>query len=604
MEKNPAQPPESNASASCSGDTEAQTFPSHDSPDSSVKIDRSRYTTVRNFFLRAFIHVIFWDIFLNRPILRWLRTNPSRRWSQISRNYRDLAIDMGGVLIKLGQFLSVRVDILPPEITDELIDLRDEIPAAPIEEIIPQIEEDFKKPFEELFEWIAPIPLGAASLGQVHLARLASTHEEVVVKLLRPSIDVLVETDLAAIAVALKCLKHYKRVAMRVNLDWLIEEFTTVTRNELDLLSEGNNRERFANDFAADSALYFPKIYWDYSALRTLTLENVSYIKVGDSVRMKEVGISPKEVAKKLYNVYLQQIFTTYFVHADPHPGNIFIRPLPGSDEMAQGITSFTPHDDIPYLRNRQCQIVFVDFGMVTSIPPRLRTALREYAIGVGSRDAHRIVQSYVKAGTLLPGADLKRLEEAHQAILDRFWGADISRMKDMALTEGQTMIREYRDVIYDAPFQFQVDMLFAVRAIAILSGIATHLDNKFDPWLEIIPFAEKLATEELSQNWQHYIVNFLQLSQTLYSLPGRIDSVVKQAEQGNLTIKTSLSPDHRKHLIRLTRAVNRLSWTFMSIGLMLTGILIGGQYDEMSITLIFSIVALLLFIWGSQRGD
>ena len=123
------------------------------------KIDRRRYAVVRKFFVRSFLHLIFWDIILNRPVLRFLRRDPAQRWQKISRNYRDLAVEMGGVLIKLGQFLAVRVDILPREVTGELSCLLDEIPAEQSAAIIRQIEEDFDQPVAELFEWFSPVEL-------------------------------------------------------------------------------------------------------------------------------------------------------------------------------------------------------------------------------------------------------------------------------------------------------------------------------------------------------------------------------------------------------------------------------------------------------------
>ena len=196
-----------------------------DDVDRNSKIDRRRYAVVRSFFIKVLVHLVFWDILLNRPGLRWLRRKPLPRWQKISRNYRQLAIEMGGVLIKLGQFLSVRVDILPPEVTVELAGLRDEIPAEPTAAITGQIEEDFGRPIETIFAWFSPEPIGAASLGQVHLARLAADNSEVAVKVLRPGIDVLVETDLAAITLAVGWLKRYRRISSRVDLDWLIGSF-------------------------------------------------------------------------------------------------------------------------------------------------------------------------------------------------------------------------------------------------------------------------------------------------------------------------------------------------------------------------------------------
>jgi len=563
------------------------------------KIDRQRYLVVRKFFIRSFLHLIFWDIIMNRPLLRRLRKNPLQRWQKISRSYRDLAIEMGGVLIKLGQFLAVRVDILPREVTKELAGLLDEIPAEPSVAIISRIEEDFNRPIKELFEYFSPVPLGAASLGQVHLARLAKDHTEVVVKVLRPDIDILVETDLAAISLALSWLKRYQRVRRRVDLDWLIEEFSRVTRAELDFAAEGKNAERFAQDFIDDPGVYFPRIYWDYCAAHTLTMENVGYLKITDKQAIGLTGINTEDVSKKIYNIYLRQIFETHFIHADPHPGNIFIKPLPTEAELEQGLIEFSPGEAVEHQPDRQFQIVFVDFGMVTVIPSRLQSALKEYAIGVATRDAFRIVQSYVQAGTLLPGADLKRLEEVHQALLNRFWGANALQMKDVVFAEAETLIQEYRDVIYNAPFQFQADMLFAIRAVAILSGIATDLNKKFDPWQEIIPFAERLASKELRLNWQEWLKEIITLGQVIYSLPKSVNAVISQVQQGNLTVKNTLAPESRQLLVRIEKSINKLSWTIASVGMLIAGITLSDKSSESWLWLILILLAVFFFAWG-----
>jgi len=570
------------------------------------KIDQKRYAVVRKFFIRSFLHLIFWDIILNRPVLRWFRKNPVQRWRRISRSYRDLAIEMGGVLIKLGQFLAVRVDILPREVTSELTGLLDEIPAEESSAIINQIEEDFNRPLTELFEWFSPVPLGSASLGQVHPARLAKDHTHVVVKVLRPGIDSIVETDLAAISQAISWLKRYQRVSKRVDLDWLIEEFSRVTRAELDFTAEGKNAERFAEDFSDDPQVKFPRIFWEYSAAHTLTMENVGYIKVADHQAIASTGINPVDVSKKIYTLYLRQIFETHFIHADPHPGNIFIKPLPTEAEREQGLTDIHPGDVVDFQENRPFQVVFVDFGMVTEIPSRLRSALKEYVIGVATRDAFRIVQSYVQAGALLPGADLKRLEEAHQALLNRLWGANAQQMKNVVFTEGENLIQEYRDVIYNAPFQFQADMLFSVRAVGILSGIATALNEKFDPWQEIIPFAERLATREFRLNWQEWLKQIVTIGQIISRLPKSVDAVISQAERGNLTLKTSFAPESRLLLVRLERSINRLSWTIASVGLLIAGITIREKNPGSWVWGVLVVLAILFFgwgLWGTRRS-
>lgn len=510
-------------------------------------------------------------------------------------------------MIKLGQFLSIRVDILPSEVTSELAGLQDEVPPEKSEDIIAQIEEDFGRPISEIFEWFSSKPLGSASLAQAYLAKIRSAKntenkhrsEEVVVKVLRPGIDVLVETDLAAIALALRWLKFYRRVSERVDLDWLSEEFTNVTRNELDFEAEGRNAELLARDFADDPHIYIPKVYWEYCAARTLALENVGYIKIGDLDGIEAAGISRSQVADKIYNTYMRQVFETYFVHVDPHPGNLFVKPLPHPDEKQSGITEFGPNDPVPYMPERPFQIAFVDFGMAVTIPERMRASLREYAIGVGMHDAHKIVQSLVSAGVLLEGADLKRLEEVHEAMFRRLWGVRVGQFRDLALGEARFFLKEYKDVIYDSPLQFQADMLFVMRAVGILSGMAANLDPDFDVWAKTIPFAERYAKEDLKQNWEGWVKEFLELARMVLKLPNQLEGVLTQAQREKLTVQTSLAPDTRKEIRRLEKSVNRLSWMVLAAGLLISGVNLHVGSPGGSFSGILMISAFLAFLWG-----
>ena len=153
-----------------------------------------------------------------------------------------------------------------------------------------------------------------------------------------------------------------------------------------------------------------------------------------------------------------------------PIQANLFVRPTPHSGSNQPGTKA------VPF------QIIFIDFGMMGTVPQRLRSALRDYAIALGTRDARGIVDAYDKAGFLLPGADKRRLEEAHRDIFERFWGVGMSQMRDLALDQAEDLLEEYKDLVYDAPFQFQADMLFVGRAVGLLSGITTSLDPNFDP--------------------------------------------------------------------------------------------------------------------------
>jgi len=558
-------------------------------------IDFQRYRKVRRFVTGVFLHVMWWDVVLNVPGLRRFRIPAVSRWSRIARRYRALASEMGGVLIKLGQFFSVRVDLLPPEVTRELAGLQDEVPPERFSDVARQIEEDFGRPLGEVFSSIEPDPVGAASLAQVHRARLP-TGEEVVVKVLRPGIDVLVETDLAAAGLAIRLFKVSRRIRMRVDLDRLAEEIGRTTRAELDLAAEGHNAERFAEDFADDARVCIPKVYWEWSARRTLTLENVGYLKIADLAGLERAGIWRPEVARTLYRIYMQQIFVNHFVHADPHPGNLFVRALP-----EEGEAPFRPGDAVPPPSGsgaRRFQIVFVDFGMVATIPERLQGALREYAIGLGTRDAVRLVHSYVSAGVLLPGADLRRLEEVHEALFERFWGVRIGSLREVAFSEAAFFLREYRDLLYQIPFQVQVDLLFASRAVGLLAGMATQLDPEFDPWAETMPFAQRLAAEELRRGWPDLLRDAAVQARFLLGLPQRMDALLTRAERGSLTIQTGLSPDARRALQRLERSNQRVGWMLIASAFLIAGAVLRADTSGPWSLVLFGVAA-LAFLYG-----
>jgi predicted unusual protein kinase regulating ubiquinone biosynthesis (AarF/ABC1/UbiB family) len=559
-------------------------------------IDFRRYRKVRRFVTRVFIQAVWWDVVLNAPGLRRFRRSPLLRYTAVARRYRALATEMGGVLIKLGQFLSTRVDILPPEITQELAGLQDEVPPGPFAGIARQIEEDFGRPVPQVFEWIATDTVGAASLAQVHRARLPGG-QEVVVKVLRPGIDVLVETDLAAARLAIRLLGVSKRIRRRVDLYRLGVEITETTRAELDLVAEGRNAERFTTNFAGDSRVYLPKVFWQWSAGRTLTLENVAWLKISDLAALDAAGIQRSAVARDLYRIYLQQIFEHSFVHADPHPGNLFVRPLPVDDEVP-----FAPGDPVPPPpggQERPFQIVFVDFGMVAVIPERLRGALREYAIGLGTRDAARLVHSYVAAGVLLPGADLRRLEEVHEELFARFWGVSIGSLRDTAFSEASYFLRQYRDLLYELPFQMQVDLLFASRAVGLLAGLATSLDPEFDPWAETLPFAERLAAQELRRDWRGLLREGFAQLQTLLALPRRVDAFLNRAERGGLTLQAALTPESRRMLQRLERSIHRLAWMVVSAALLIAAVMVHADAPNEPYAQGLAVLSALVFLWG-----
>lgn len=548
---------------------------------SKPSIDRARFRKVRWFFFKAFIHVVWWDFVLNRSYLRIFRTQALPRWQRIARDYRELALELGGVLIKLGQFLSVRVDVLPSEVTSELSGLQDKVNAVPFEDIAPGIETDLGGSLSTLFRSISREPIGAASLAQVYKAELHSG-EQVAVKALRPGIETVVESDLAAITQATQWLKFNRLIRERVDLDHFAEEFTTVTRRELDLRLEADNTDRFKQDFAGNNDIYVPEIHHQLTARRTLTSEFVGFIKLDDEAAMKAAGIDPASAAKILYRTYMEQIFETNFVHVDPHPGNLFIKPHKSS--------------------TGGFQLVFIDFGMMADIPEELRGALTHFAIGVGTHNAQQVVDAYDRMGALLPGADKERLVEATADMLDRFSSIRMGNIKDVVVSEAKYFMEEYRDLIYDAPMQLPVDLLFVLRSVGMLSGLTTSLNPDFSPWSETIPFAAKLAKSELTPGDGELFLDAVKILQRIAAFPGRVERVLSQIESGNISINSNLSPKSLHALRRIEQTQQRAASAITGAGLLIAGVQLfnHGQMPELAWG--FMLSALLLNLKSLRR--
>ena len=566
------------------------------------KIDWHRYRILRRFFHRLLGQLFLWDVLFTLPVMRWFRPNPLPRWQETARRYASLATNMGGILIKLGQFLSTRVDILPPEITNELAGLQDKVPPEPVTEITRVIEEDLNQPIDELFSYFSSVPVGAASLAQAHLATLPNG-DSVAVKVLRPKIHLYVQTDLNALQLVCRWLKRFKKIRERVDLDHLISEFSKTTLEELDMIKEKENILRFGKDFLDYKDVVIPKVFDSFCSSRVLTLENVAYIRINDTDTAKACGINCSQVADRLYDVYMHQIFVTNFVHVDPHPGNIFIKPQPGPEESTSGKNGFAPGEDVPYMENRPFQLVFIDFGMTAVVSERLKAAMRAGAMGLGTQDAQRIIQAYVMAGSLRPGADLRRLEQAHQEWLQKIWGLRLGALHETARREAAYFMREYRDLIRETPFQFQADMLFIARAIGILSGLATSIDPEFDPWSKALFYAKRFAREELTEDWQGFWEELFMLGKHAWRIPSHLDQVLTRTKQGALTVQVTLSPEMRRAIRRIDLSVKRFAWMVITAGLLVAAVnlYIAGKNTPYGLTLF--ILSIVTFLWGMRKG-
>jgi predicted unusual protein kinase regulating ubiquinone biosynthesis (AarF/ABC1/UbiB family) len=512
-----------------------------------------RYLRVLLFFGSVTLSVIWWHIILmNLGLRRLARRGLQVRFPRWASRFRRLAIRLGGIWIKVGQFLSARVDVLPEAITNELSGLQDEVPAEPFDAMWAVLKDEFADQVNEKFLWFDENPLASASLGQVHRAKLPDG-EEVVVKIQRPRIHELIQIDLAALSVVIGWLKRFKPVARRVDLDALLAEFSRTLWEEVDYLAEAENARRFKEMFANDATIRIPDVFSEETTRRVLTLEDVYHIKITDYEAIEEAGINLGEVADRLFRTYLRQIFEEGFFHADPHPGNLFVEPL----------------------LDGGWRLIFVDFGMVGQLRPGARKGMRDLAIAVATKDVERLADAYQTLGMILPGANLDRIREAEAAVFDRFWGKSMRELTRLDIREMHEFAREYRDLLYELPFQVPCDLLFLGRCVAILSGMCTGLNPDFNLFKGLMPFAEKLLMEE-EEDTKGVILEWLEeQARLIASLPKRIDSILETMERGELIVTTKPTPNLDQRLDRLTLGVNRLAAAVVFTALLVTGALL-----------------------------
>jgi predicted unusual protein kinase regulating ubiquinone biosynthesis (AarF/ABC1/UbiB family) len=562
---------------------------------------RSRYRRIIFFFARILASEIWWDLILPRiGFAKWSNRTRPERVRKIAVRYRALAVQMGGVLIKVGQFLSARVDVLPSSVTDELARLQDEVPPVPFDAIRAVAESEFGAPLLDKYIEFDPVPLAAASLGQAHLAKLRITKEQaqsldvtinendlkasltypVVVKIQRPDIERIITTDLAAIRTVGGWIKRYPPIRKRANIPSLIAEFTRVLYEEIDYLAEGKNAEIFAANFINDPGVLVPKVIWTHTTKRVLTLEDVRAIKITDYDEITAAGVSRSEVAGRLLNTYFKQIFEDGFFHADPHPGNLFVKPL---DEVIGGS-----------LDRKEWRLTFIDFGMVGRMRPEIRDGLRELLIGVGLQDAARVVKAYQLIGILLPGADVQLLERAEAAMFQRFWGKGMDELNQISMDEVHDFAYEFRDILYEMPFQLPQDLIFLGRAIGILSGMCTGLDPQINVFEHLSPFSQKIIKEEATHDWSYWVKEAGVIARKVISLPVRADALITRMERGELNVR---DPQLSQNVKKLEKTVSKAVGGIIFAAFLLASIQLSSGEQEV-FTWVLRIASAVALLW------
>jgi len=528
---------------------------------------RARYRRILRFALRYMVQEWWFEIALPRVgLARLSRRGRDARFLGIARAFRALAADLGGLMIKVGQFMSTRMDVLPPGITDELASLQDEVDPVPFDAIRQLVESEFGGvPLQRVFEDFEETPVAAASLGQAHRARLQPSDAQelgfagVVVKVQRPGIEQVVDIDLSALRKVAGWLSRVRFISDRVDVPAIVEEFAQTSLQEVDYLHEAANAERFGENFEGDPRVSCPVVAWERTTRRVLTLSDVTALKVSDIDALRAAGIDPADVASDFGAVMLDQFFLDGFFHADPHPGNLFVTPRAGGADA----------DARPFV------LTFIDFGMMGEVPDTLRQEARTLLVAIAARDGEAIVGGMQDLGVLLPGADTDRLARAMTELFGRFGGMDVSDVEDLDPRELEDFAEKFGDVMRTMPFQLPEDFLLIFRAVSLVSGLCSALDPDFDIWNAVQPYIQQLARDEGGGAVREALGRAGSALQTAAGLPGRLDHLATAAERGELSFEV---PRTDRQLRRLEGAVRRIGWAILFAALFIGGVLLRGS--------------------------
>ena len=495
---------------------------------------------------------------------------------RILREFRQTAVDLGGLLIKLGQFLGARADVLPVEALAELAALQDEVPPERFTDIAAVIQRELGAPLDEIFIAVEPKPAGSASLGQVHRAQLKDGRI-IALKVQRPGIQRIVQTDLRTLRFVLGVVRRIAPSAERfLDLRMLYREFSRTVFEELDYQREGHNAERFAQIFASDPTIIAPHVIWEYSTRHVLALEWMDGIKITHIEELDAAGVDRAALAIHLANAYFKQVFEVGFFHADPHPGNILVQPhsLALTDEQSVG-TGVTAGSGV--------RLVFIDFGMVGVITPRMRSGLRDCFGGVVRQDATLVVQGLDALGFLGESADREVIEQIIGMMLTRFSALPFGQIRDV---NQQEVMSDVGSVLYDQPLRLPAQFAFFGRMVGMLVGLTTLLSPSFNFAQVAAPYAQQfvrrdgvdgllglLGVESLGALGRVTLREGVALAQNMADLPRRLDRVLARAERGDLRLiieSADFSPRLRKRVGRrvATNALSRPVPAWVPVGI------------------------------------
>ncbi|MDI6891834.1 MAG: AarF/ABC1/UbiB kinase family protein [Actinomycetota bacterium] len=426
------------------------------------------------------------------------------RMEILAERVRLLLEDLGPTFIKIGQLLSVRPDLVPPEVIFELEKLQDQAPPLDFEVIKGVTEKEFRKGIDDVFQLFDPEPIASASIGQVHRATLEDGHE-VVVKVQRPEAKKVIESDLDLLFVLANRVKD--RIKF-VDIVGVVQEFSDSLHRELDYRVEGRHADRLRFNFRGDPLIKIPVVFWNYTTQRVLTMEYIEGTKISDMATPEMLGIDTIALAEHGAKAFMKQVLVDGFFHADLHPSNIFI----------------TPDGKIAYL----------DFGMAGEIKEEAKEPMVRLQFALMRRDADEIAKQAQNLGAEISPDKISEMKGDLRKILDQYYGKALGEMKVDIIG------REFLGLLYRHHIRIPKDYALLAKALITVEGVAKYLYPQFNifetakPYLSTVlkeKYAPRIALEEVREELKKYFLYLL-------DYPKQVHDILSQARTGEFQIK------------------------------------------------------------------
>ena len=481
--------------------------------------------------------------------LSWQRADrqvfETTRWERV----RLIIEELGPTFIKLAQAMSNRADLLPEALIDEFEKLQSNVP--PFDVVIARqiIEEELGRPITEVFSEFDDVTLGSASIGQVHRARLL-TGEEVVVKVQRPGVREKVRSDLALLHELVRLTAGFLQKQGLANPQDIVDAFERSMSKELDYTAEARSMEQFRKLYEDYTTFYVPKPYRELSTERILVIEFVSGCKITDKPQLQAWGLSPATVAENGMDIYLTQIFEFGVFHADPHPGNVLVRP--------------------------DGTIVLIDFGMVGRLTKQQKYAFAGVFIGMARQDARSMALNFRRLAITAEIPDMRAFESDLSQLIEDFAMLDVKEMSMSDLADA------LQGIIYNYKLQVPGAVFLILRALVILEGIGKVLHPNFNTFEFVRPYGAKIIREQYSRENLLTEAEYTgtQLLALLQTLPADVRQIVRKISKGELRLKFDLV-GYTALLRKADQLVSRTILALLSVGgLLFAGLTLLGHYS------------------------